>query len=128
MAGLNVRLRETLAKILESGGGDAVIVLEADHGSALGLDPHSAEGTDVAERFGILRAVRVPPWADRDAMSASTSAVNTFRGVLAGVFGVGLAPLEDRAFFSDGDLRLTEVTGRLAEERAPLAGGTPRGQ
>ena len=64
-------------------GGEAVFILQSDHGSQLGMDPFDAAKADVPERFGL--------------------------------FGLDLPGLEDRAWFSIGDLDFTEVTDRLRQ-------------
>ena len=96
-------------------GGEAVVILQSDHGSQLGMDPFDAAKADVPERFGILNAIYVPARYASPELAEDLSAVNTFRVVFRSVFGLDLPCLEDRAWFSIGDLDFTEVTDRLQQ-------------
>jgi len=87
VAGLNVHVRVALQRILDCTRGEAVIIVQADHGSHLGLDPRSVDGSDLAERFGILSAIYIPAWCDRSGLYPGMSSVNTFRFILSNVFG-----------------------------------------
>ena len=113
VAGLNVRLRTALEALGRQTRGRAVVILQSDHGSQLGLDPFDAEKADLPERFGILNAIYLPPRYSCAELDKDLSAVNTFRIVFRCLFGLDLPRLEDRAWFSTGDLSFTEVTDRL---------------
>lgn len=113
VAGLNVRLEAALDDLWRKTEGQAVVILQSDHGSQLGMDPFDAAKTDVPERFGILNAIYVPARYECPGLAEDLSAVNTFRVVFRAVFGLDLPRLEDRAWFSLGDLNFTEVTDRL---------------
>ena len=67
------------------------------------------------ERFGILNALYLPADIPRDGLEQTMSSVNTFRAVLSNTFELDLPVLEDRAFYSMGDLDFEEVTQRLYE-------------
>jgi hypothetical protein len=64
----------------------AVIVMQSDHGSDVGLDWERAQWTwpaqQVRDRFAIFNALRLPPRC-RDMVPEDVVAVNTFRIVLA---------------------------------------------
>jgi hypothetical protein len=113
VAGLNVHAIKCLETLMARTEGQAVIIVQSDHGSSLNLDPFGAAASDVQERFGILNAIYLPERYPRDGLDESISSVNTFRVVLQNVFGVRLPKLEDRAWFSSGDLEFIEVTDRL---------------
>ena len=113
VAGLNTRLIPALEALWQKTGGEAVVILQSDHGSQLGMDPFDAAKSDVPERFGILNAIYIPAHYASPELAEDLSAVNTFRVVFRSLFGLDLPRLEDRAWFSIGDLNFTEVTDRL---------------
>ncbi len=113
LAGLNHRLKETFQSILDSSAGNAIVIIQADHGTHTGFDLQSAANTDVVERFGILNAVYLPAAIPRDGLEQTMSSVNTFRVVFNNAFGLDLPLLENRAYYSIGDLDFVEVTDRL---------------
>jgi hypothetical protein len=115
VAGLNVHMRTALEALLRATHGQAIIIVQSDHGSHLNLDPYSAARTDVPERFGILNAIYLPPSIERAGLAPDLSAINTLRLVLNRALGCQLPMLENRAWYSIGDLTFTEVTGRLHE-------------
>lgn len=113
VAGLNRHVQAMLKELLRVTRGQAVIIVQSDHGSQMGTDPLDAAGTDVPERFGILNALYLPPGVERGGLEARQSSVNTFRVVFNHALGCHLPLLEERAWFSIGDLTFTEVTERL---------------
>ena len=113
VAGLNIHLKQSLQAIMETTGGNAVIIVQSDHGSHAGFNPDSVAATDIPERFGILNAIYLPPGVPRDGLAPGMSSINTFRVVLNNLFGMEMPLLEDRAFFSSGDLNFEDVTERL---------------
>ena len=115
IAGLNHHLKTAIQRVLESSGRDAIIIIQSDHGPTVGFDMKSVANTDVAERFGILNAVFLPANISRDGLEQTMSAVNTFRVVLRNTFNLYLPPLQDKAFYSVGDMNFEEVTNRLDE-------------
>ena len=98
VAGLNIHVKDAIKRILDISNGNAVVIVQSDHGSSYGLDPHSAARTDIVERFGILNAVFLPARFPRDGLDERMSSVNTFRVLLRNVFDVNLPALENRAF------------------------------
>ncbi len=111
--GLNIRLKASLTALWQQTRGQAVVILQADHGSQLGMDPFDVAKADIPERFGILNAIYLPPGYAGGGFDGTVSAVNTFRLLFNELFGLDLPRLEDRAWFSIGDLDFTEVTDRL---------------
>lgn len=113
--GLNHHLKNAIEEILESTQRNAVIIIQSDHGSSLGLNPAQAAGTDMLERFGILNAVFIPPKYSRKGLDQRVSSINTFPILLNNVFNLNIERLEDRAFYSRGDLEFLDVTSRIRD-------------
>ena len=67
------------------------------------------------ERFGILNAIYLPPGLSRKGLNDSLSSVNTFPVVLNNVFDLDIKTLDDRAYYSRGDLQFVEVTERVRQ-------------
>jgi len=125
VAGLNLYLKKAISDILDGSDGNAVMIVQSDHGSGLGLYPHSVINTDIMERFGILNAIFIPDGFPKNGLEDTISAVNTFRAVLTNVFDLDLPPLENRAFYSSGDLDFEEVTHRLQDSPPPVHSPDP---
>jgi hypothetical protein len=113
--GLNHHLKRALRQLLNATARSAVVIVQADHGSSLGYRPESPEHTDMKERFGILNAIYLPPGLSRKGLNDSLSSVNTFPVVLNNVFDLDIKTLDDRAYYSRGDLQFVEVTERVRQ-------------
>lgn len=113
VAGLNLHLKKVLESILENTKRNAVVIIQSDHGSSLGLVPNSSGDTDIPERFGILNAIYLPDDIPTIGMTADMSSVNTFPLIFNNIFGLDLPVLRDKAFLVDQDLRSDDVTARL---------------
>jgi hypothetical protein len=113
VTGLNLHMQPAIQKILDASRGNAIIIIQSDHGPPMGLYPQSAEQSDLVERFGILNAIYLPPGYSREGLHDHISSINTFTVVLNSVFGLQLQMLKDRAYFSDSDLNFIEVTERI---------------
>lgn len=113
--GLNHHLKNAIEEILESTKRNAIIIIQSDHGSSLGLIPTEPTETDMLERFGILNAVFIPAKYSRNGLDQVMSSVNTFPVLLNNVFNLNIERLEDRAFYSRGDLEFLEVTSRIRD-------------
>ena len=116
VAGLNIYVKAAIKSILDESAGNAIVIIQSDHGSSSGLDPHSAGRTDAVERFGILNAIFLPANFPSHGLEQTMSSVNTFRIVLRNIFDIDLPTLENRAFYSVGDLNFEEVTHRLQDQ------------
>ena len=116
VAGLNIYAMQSINRLLANTKGEAIIIVQADHGSGLGFDPSDPAKTDMPQSFAILNAIYLPKKYSRDGLDHSISSVNTFRVVLSNVFGVELKKLDDRAWYSRGDLEFTEVTNKVRSE------------
>ena len=113
VGGLNHHLKLALQEILDASGGKAIIVLQADHGSALGWVSESRDRTDIVERFGILNAIYLPAVYSQYGLEHSMSSVNTFPVIFNNVFGLEIPTRDNLAFYSEGDLEFEDVTLRL---------------
>ncbi|MBN2493778.1 MAG: sulfatase-like hydrolase/transferase [Deltaproteobacteria bacterium] len=109
------KVSRAIDALLARPGPRPIVILQADHGSGLGLDWNSAERSDLGERFSILNAYLLPGEGKSDWLYPSISPVNTFRGVLGAYFGAQLELLDDRMFYSTWDqpFRYLDVTERL---------------
>ncbi|MEM1206110.1 MAG: hypothetical protein AAGN66_22965 [Acidobacteriota bacterium] len=92
---LNRRLLAAFDSILERSATPPVILLQSDHGSGLGMDHESLEGTDLEERYGILNALHIPAAGSLD---DDLSPVNSFRVVFNAYFDAGLPLASNRSF------------------------------
>lgn len=110
---LNRRMQSIVSGILERSGGNAVIILQSDHGEAVMEYEESREY--LRQRHGILLAIHLPPRADRGGFRKDMSPVNVYRYVFNGVLGMRLPYLEDRVYSSRraSPWGLREVTGLL---------------
>ncbi|MFC1923718.1 hypothetical protein ACFLY4_10575 [Chloroflexota bacterium] len=96
---LNILLRAAIDQILSQNGGNAVIVIQADHGPGSMLDWGSVENTNIEERMSILNAYYFPD-QDYSNLYPGITPVNSFRVILDQYLGTDLGKLEDRSFFS----------------------------
>lgn len=76
-----------------------IIMIQADHGSKLGLDQNSLENTDVAEAFSILYATFAPEDVPIDVPDDAMS-VNTFRRLLTAMGADDLPEIEAGIYYS----------------------------
>lgn len=95
----NKKVLETIDKILARSKTPPIIILQADHGSWIFLDPENPENTNMKERFGILNAYYLPYGGDK-LLYDSITPVNTFRLIFNYYFGASYEPLEDKSYFS----------------------------
>jgi hypothetical protein len=84
---------------------EPVIVVQADHGTATSFSEVEAwtnpDAEAARERFAILNAYYLPhPNRDGTTIPRAITPVNSFRLVLASVFGVPIGLLDDRCYFS----------------------------
>ncbi|HOD83829.1 MAG: hypothetical protein BWX88_04856 [Planctomycetes bacterium ADurb.Bin126] len=109
--GLNHLVLDAVDGILAGSQHPPVIIIQGDHGSALGLrvDPNQC---DVTARLGVLNAIYLPG-VDPASLDPAMSSVNTFRVVFSRCFGMDLPSLENKAYHSGMGLTLTDVTQRV---------------
>jgi hypothetical protein len=102
VAFLNRELLRIVDQITANDARSSVIILQADHGSGVGLDWTSEARSDLDERSSILNAYRFPP-GDQPTIYETISPVNTFRILFNHYFGTKLSRLEDRSYYSTWD-------------------------
>lgn len=96
---LNRRVLELIDAIDRTSGPEAVVLLQADHGSDLLGMPRHPDAKGLFERMSIFSAYRCPARVRRRLYPTITP-VNSFRVLLAGLFGDDLPLLEDRSLYS----------------------------
>lgn len=107
---LSRRVLELLDAIDRTSGPEAVVLLQADHGTDLLGMPPDPNPDQLLERTSILSAYRCPPRVRRR-LYATITPVNSFRLLFSGLFADELPLLEDRSYYSsyEAPLRLVEV-------------------
>ncbi len=110
---LNKKLENVIKNILSASNGDAIIILQSDHGESV-LEPEET-GDFYRQRHGILAAIYLPKRMDSQEFYASMTPVNFFRYVFNSVFGLDFEILKDRVYFSPTHMpfRVEEITDRL---------------
>lgn len=111
---VTAKLSDMIERILNRKNRPAIIIIQGDHGSGMGLDHESRENTDIKERFAILNALYFPD-SDYSRLYPSISPVNTFRVILQQFAGVDIDKLPDRSYFSpfSRPYNFQEVTEKL---------------
>ena len=99
LAFINTQLQMVIESITARTHGEAVIIVQSDHGPGSALRWESAEMTDMKERTGILSAYYLPG-RDTAALYPSMSPVNTFRVIFNEYLGASYDLLPDRSYFS----------------------------
>lgn len=114
VAGLNIYVRQAVERIQRETNGEAIIIIQSDHGPSLGFHYYDIGKSDLKTRFANLSAIYLPKKYSRIGFGPDTSNVNTFRLILSNVFEVNLPRLEDKAMFAfAGDVQFKEVTGAV---------------
>lgn len=114
VAGLNIYVRQAVERIQRETNGEAIIIIQSDHGPSLGFHYYDIGKSDLKTRFANLSAIYLPKKYSRIGFGPDTSNVNTFRLILSNVFEVDLPKLEDKAMFAfAGDVQFKEVTGAV---------------
>lgn len=80
-------------------GGDPVIIIQGDHGSAFNVDWESAENSCILDRASILAAYYMPG-QKTDLLYDTISPVNAFRVIFNTYLGASFPLLEDRTYFT----------------------------
>ena len=98
---INEQILQVIEALLAGSSVPPVIIIQADHGSALYVDFEDLEGSCLKERFSVFAAYYLP---DRPAsvVPENISAVNVFRIVLNQYFDASLELLDDRQYFMKG--------------------------
>jgi hypothetical protein len=116
---INNRVLEAIDSILQSSQRPPVIILQGDHGSRMNLNWESLEKSDIRETFSILNAYYVPDTV-RARLYDEITPINSFRTVLAGLFGEELKQLPDRSYYSTAQapMAFTDVTPQVRAYRS----------
>ncbi len=112
---LNGEILATVDALLAKGAKQPpIIVLQADHGSKLGLDQGRIEATDIREAFGTLSAYHVPQ-SIGSKLRADISPLETIRWIAEAATGASFPPVEPKSYYSpfDKPYAFTDVTDRL---------------
>jgi hypothetical protein len=104
---LNGLLMDEVDEILQASDGNAIIVLQGDHGPAGLLEWKNPTPTAVRDRMEILNAYYLPGVGD-GALYPSITPVNTFRVIFDEYFGGEYGLLEDVSYFSN-ELLLSDM-------------------
>ncbi len=95
---IGARISSVIDRILETSASPPIIVLQGDHGPAVGPWIWDRRHASVRERFGILNALYLPQ-GDADAVYDTMSPVNTFRLIFNSYFGTHYDLLDDRSYY-----------------------------
>jgi len=108
------RMNEVVRALLEDSSVPPIIIIQADHGSALYVDFDDPEGSCIKERFSNFAAYYLPG-KPASVIPPDISAVNIFRIVLDEYFGAQLGLLENHQYFMNGFYLFDQldVTGRV---------------
>jgi hypothetical protein len=98
IAFLDLKLEETVDRILAASPRPPVIILQGDHGRGTIQYWDAPEPDQVYERMAILNAIHFP--GDTAFFYDSITPVNTFRLVLNRLFGTSYPLLPDKSYFS----------------------------
>jgi len=98
---INRQIRQVIQALLEKSQIPPVIIIQADHGSALYVNFKDLQGSCMKERFSIFAAYYLPGQS-KDVIPQDISAVNIFRIVLNKYFNAGLVLLDNRSYFMNG--------------------------
>ena len=82
---LNELILETISELKENSRGEAIIIIQADHGA-----PIDWNGSDEILKLGILNAYYLPDLSMSSILYDSISPVNTFRIIFKHYFGADL--------------------------------------
>ena len=96
---LNLKVRETIDRILARPGNRPIIIIQADHGNRHMVDWKHPEQSDLKSPFCIFSACYFPD-GDYSRLNESLSSVNTFRVVFNQFFGTDYALLKNETYFS----------------------------
>jgi hypothetical protein len=105
---LNQALEAELEEVLQATNGNAIIILQGDHGPAGFLHWDNPAEPEMRERLAILNAYYFPR-ATYERLYPTISPVNTFRAIFDEFWGGELGLLDDVSYFTDS-LQLSDAT------------------
>ena len=112
LAFLNGKLQGAIDEIRSRSAEPAIILLQADHGSAFRLTAKTPARDALVERFAILNAWLAPPDVAARLYEGITP-VNSFRVLFRALFGSELEPAPDRSFWPVDGRAEEDVTARV---------------
>src|SRR5690606_8381226 len=97
---VNRKLAHVVEVLLEKTDGEAIIVIQSDHGfGRFGKGPWKYEMDQVVERSQIFAAYHLPG-APSNLIYASITPVNAFRAILRHYYRLPLPRIEDRTYWA----------------------------
>lgn len=111
--GLNLHVIASIKDLLKRSDGNAIVIIQSDHGSRLDWEAYKMPQTDVHERFSNLNAIYIPSRYSKDGFDDNNSSVNTFRMLFNDIFNLKLPKLENHAWFDRGAMNFVEVTDQV---------------
>jgi hypothetical protein len=114
----NTQMQTVVDEILKQSPTPPIIIIQADHGSAMLTDFESANNTCVQERFSPFAAYYLPG-VRSEVIPSDLTNVNLFRIILNQYFDTDLPLLKNRQYYYQGRLyifRTVDVTSRVDEE------------
>ncbi len=114
---LNKELLRTV-DVIRKENNEAIIVLQGDHGSKVGLNQNSLTKTDIDECFSNLFAIKSPVKLP-DIQKDSTTPVNIFRIIQSELFDLRMPLLRDRSYYStwNDPFVYNDVTNQLSSSK-----------
>lgn len=115
---INSHMQMVVEEILKQSQTPPIIIIQADHGSAMLTDFESADNTCILERFSPFAAYYLPGVRPEEIPSDLTN-VNLFRMILNQYFSAKLPLQENRQYFYKGRLFIfntVDVTSRVNDE------------
>lgn len=115
---VNKRVQKMIDKIIANSSQPPIIILQADHGSELMLDPEDPSRTNLNERMPILNAYYFPGHKIEE-LYPSITPVNTFRLIFNYYFKTHYDLLKDKSYFSTWSkpYKFIDVTDKVIEEK-----------
>jgi hypothetical protein len=98
---INKEIRLVIDELLGKSAIPPVIIIQADHGSAIHVDFYDPQGSCMKERFSNFAAYYLPG-TEPGVIPQDISPVNIFRIVLNEYFDAQMALLDDRQYFMNG--------------------------
>jgi hypothetical protein len=113
---INVQILQVIGTILRKSKTPPIIILQADHGSAMYVDFSSPETSCMKERFAIFTAYYLPG-KGQGVIPQNITPVNIFRIVFNEYFGAQMDLLENHQYFMNGFslFALQDVTRQVNE-------------
>jgi hypothetical protein len=115
---INAHMQMVLDEILKQSQTPPIIIIQADHGSAMLTDFESADNTCIQERFSPFAAYYLPG-VRPEVIPSDLTNVNLFRIILNQYFYTDLPLLENRQYYYKDRLYIfqtVDVTSRVKDE------------